>query len=169
VEARGLTNTEILGKSCPYVSVAMVRGKGFRPQGVNSPLARDDPSFETRFVRNELNPFYGEQFSFPVEDIAGLQVEIRVLHWSRYFQHTPLGSKSINISGLVSSRFEDLWIDLDAPLSSPSHSAQLIAYLPTDITQVRHLLPAPVPADSTAGQIHIQLFLANHGPGHEEV
>lgn len=119
VEARGLRNSELVGKSSPYVTIQLIRS-GSRYRSVSTASVdgedEDSPLRQTRVVHHKLNPSFGDIFRFSAADLAGLQIEVKVWSWSRYFRHSLLGSKTINISGISSSRYEDFWVDLGPPL-----------------------------------------------------
>jgi hypothetical protein len=115
VEARGLRNCELVGKSSPYVTIQLIRS-GSRYRSASTEGEEKDtesPLQQTRVVYHKLNPHFGETFRFSPLDLAGLQIEVKVWNWSRYFRHVLLGCKTINISGISSSRYEDFWIDLE--------------------------------------------------------
>jgi hypothetical protein len=120
VEARGLRNSELVGKSSPYVTIQLIRsGSRYRSASAASVAAdgedEDSPLRQTRVIHHKLNPHFGESFRFTPADLAGLQIEVKVWSWSRYFRHSLLGAKTINISGISSSRYEDFWVDMEMP------------------------------------------------------
>jgi hypothetical protein len=125
VEARGLRNCELVGKSSPYVTIQLIRG-GSRYRNASPEKEGENtecPLQQTRVVYHKLNPHFGETFRFSPLDLAGLQIEVKVWNWSRYFRHVLLGCKTINISGISSSRYEDCWIDLEGENIAVSASA----------------------------------------------
>lgn len=114
VEARNLRNSERVGKSSPYVTIQLIRsGSRYRANNINDDS--EYPLRQTKVVLHQLNPYFGETFRFSSSDLAGVQIEVKVWNWSRYFRHNLLGCKTVNISGISSSRYEDFWIDLEAP------------------------------------------------------
>jgi Ca2+-dependent lipid-binding protein len=131
LEAQALRNTDRLGKSSPYVTVQLIRGGGsFRDKGNKKKGGGEEesPLLQTPYVRHELNPSFDCELRFNVSNLVGLQLEVNVYNWSRYLRHVLMGTKIINISGIASSRQEDLWLQLDAPSATspppPSSSSR---------------------------------------------
>jgi hypothetical protein len=127
VEARGLQNSELVGKSSPYVTIQLIRsGSRYRSASATATAAagggdgedEDLPLRQTSVVHHKLDPFFGESFRFLPADLAGLQLEVKVWSWSRYFRHALLGCKTVAISGISSSRYEDFWVDLEPPVGA---------------------------------------------------
>lgn len=160
VEACGLRNVDRIGKSSPYVTVQLIRGGGaFRDKikGGEGMRMEDTPLLKTHHIRNDLSPTFNHEMCFNVMSLVGLQLDINVYSWSRYLRHVMMASKTVNISGIASSRHEDLWLKLDAPLTGTVSTTAGIRHLELPLTSPTSPNRKSVETDSPYGSLHLFL------------
>ncbi|KAM0061477.1 putative C2 domain, synaptotagmin-like mitochondrial-lipid-binding domain, C2 domain superfamily [Helianthus debilis subsp. tardiflorus] len=98
IEAKELTNKDIIGKSDPY---AMLFVRPLRARMKNS-----------KTINNQLNPIWNEHFEFTVEDPSTQYFTIRVFDDEGVQASELIGCGHVAIKDLEPGKVKDIWIKL---------------------------------------------------------
>ncbi|KAB1204648.1 Synaptotagmin-4 [Morella rubra] len=98
VQAKDLTNKDIVGKSDPY-SVVFVR-----------PLR--DRMKTSRTINNQLNPVWNEHFEFIVEDASTQHLTVRVFDDEGIQASEFIGCAQVPLKDLQPGKVKDIWLKL---------------------------------------------------------
>ncbi|XP_078439664.1 synaptotagmin-5-like [Wolffia australiana] len=98
VQARGLTNKDIVGKSDPY-AVAYIR-----------PLC--DRMKKSRIINNDLNPVWNEHFEFIVEDPATQHLFVKIYDDEGIQKSELIGCVKVPLNDLIPGKVKDTWLSL---------------------------------------------------------
>ncbi|XP_057468438.1 synaptotagmin-4-like isoform X1 [Actinidia eriantha] len=98
IEAKGLTNKDIIGKSDPY-AVIFVR-----------PLR--DRMKTSKTISNELNPIWNEHFEFIVEDASTQHLTIRIFDDEGVQASELIGCAQVALNGLDPGKVKGVWLNL---------------------------------------------------------
>ncbi|XP_022882412.1 synaptotagmin-5-like [Olea europaea var. sylvestris] len=99
VQAKELTNKDIIGKSDPY-AVLYVR-----------PLR--DRMKKSRTINNQLNPIWNEHFEFIIEDASTQHLVIKIYDDEGVLQSSELiGCAQLPLSDLEPGKVKDVWLKL---------------------------------------------------------
>ncbi|KVH87916.1 C2 calcium-dependent membrane targeting [Cynara cardunculus var. scolymus] len=117
IEAKELTNKDIIGKSDPYATL-FVRPLRDRMKSSKTIVSR--PNFLIKFVfysyldinNNQLNPIWNEHFEFTVEDPITQHFTIRVFDDEGVQASELIGCGQVAIKDLEPGKVKDIWIKL---------------------------------------------------------
>ncbi|OMO96003.1 C2 calcium-dependent membrane targeting [Corchorus olitorius] len=98
VQAKDLTNKDIIGKSDPY-AVLYVR-----------PLPNRTKKSKT--INNELNPIWNEHFEFIVEDATTQHLVVRIYDDEGVQASELIGCAQVMLKDLEPGKVKDVWLDL---------------------------------------------------------
>ncbi|XP_027368963.1 synaptotagmin-5-like isoform X1 [Abrus precatorius] len=98
VQAKELTNKDIIGKSDPY-AVVYIR-----------PLRNRMKKSKT--INNDLNPIWNEHFEFIVEDVSTQHLTVKVYDAEGLQSSELIGCASIQLSELQPGKVKDVWLKL---------------------------------------------------------
>ncbi|CAL0330470.1 unnamed protein product [Lupinus luteus] len=98
VQAKGLTNKDIIGKSDPY-AVLFVR-----------PIR--DRTETSKTINNDLNPIWNEHFEFIVEDVSTQHLTVKVCDSEGLGLSDLIGCAHIRLSELQPGKVKDVWLNL---------------------------------------------------------
>ncbi|XVE63663.1 hypothetical protein DITRI_Ditri07aG0037800 [Diplodiscus trichospermus] len=98
VQARDLTNKDIIGKSDPY-AVLYVR-----------PLP--DKTKKSKTINNELNPIWNEHYEFVIEDVTTQHLVIRIYDDEGVQASEFIGCAKVQLSELEPGKVKDVWLNL---------------------------------------------------------
>ncbi|KAG6421158.1 hypothetical protein SASPL_117707 [Salvia splendens] len=98
VQAKGLTNKDIIGKSDPY-AVIYVR-----------PLR--DKMKKSRTINNELSPVWNEHFEFVIEDLATQHLTVKIYDDEGLQAAELIGAAQVQLSELQPGKVKDVWLKL---------------------------------------------------------
>ncbi|OMO73195.1 C2 calcium-dependent membrane targeting [Corchorus capsularis] len=98
VQARDLTNKDIIGKSDPY-AVLYIR-----------PLPNRTKKSKT--INNELNPIWNEHFEFIVEDATTQHLVVRIYDDEGVQASELIGCAQVMLKDLEPGKVKDVWLDL---------------------------------------------------------
>ncbi|XP_061350729.1 synaptotagmin-5-like isoform X1 [Gastrolobium bilobum] len=98
VQAKELTNKDIIGKSDPY-AVVYIR-----------PLRERTKKSKT--INNDLNPIWNEHFEFIVEDVSTQHLYVKVYDAEGLGSSELIGCADVRLSELQPGKVKDLWLKL---------------------------------------------------------
>ncbi|GFZ08336.1 calcium-dependent lipid-binding (CaLB domain) family protein [Actinidia rufa] len=98
IEAKGLTNKDIIGKSDPY-AVIFVR-----------PLR--DRMKTSKTISNQLDPIWNEHFEFIVEDASTQHLTIRIFDDEGVQASELIGCAQVALNGLDPGKVKGVWLNL---------------------------------------------------------
>ncbi|XP_022728623.1 synaptotagmin-5-like isoform X2 [Durio zibethinus] len=98
VQARDLTNKDIIGKSDPY-AVLYVR-----------PLP--DKTKKSKTINNELNPIWNEHYEFIIEDATTQHLVVRIYDDEGLQASELIGCAQVQIRELEPGKVKDVWLNL---------------------------------------------------------
>ncbi|KAK9279953.1 hypothetical protein L1049_013637 [Liquidambar formosana] len=98
VQAKDLTNKDIIGKSDPY-AVLFIR-----------PLREKMKTSKT--INNQLNPIWNEHFEFIVEDASTQNLTVRVFDDEGVQASELIGCAQVPLKNLKPAKVKDVWLDL---------------------------------------------------------
>ncbi|KAL3623966.1 Synaptotagmin-5 [Castilleja foliolosa] len=98
VQAKDLTNKDIIGKSDPY-AVLFVR-----------PLR--DQMKKSKTINNELHPVWNEHFEFVIEDESTQHLTVRIYDDEGLQSSELIGCAQIQLSDLQPGKVKDVWLKL---------------------------------------------------------
>ncbi|KVI01331.1 C2 calcium-dependent membrane targeting [Cynara cardunculus var. scolymus] len=98
VQAQGLTNKDIIGKSDPFADLYI------------RPLRNRMKT--SKVINNELNPIWNEHFEFIVEDISTQHLTIKVYDDEGLQASELLGCAQLQLNTLEPGKVKDVWIKL---------------------------------------------------------
>ncbi|KAE9601780.1 putative C2 domain, synaptotagmin-like mitochondrial-lipid-binding domain-containing protein [Lupinus albus] len=98
VQAKDLTNKDIIGKSDPY-AVLFVRPIRDRTKTSNT-------------INNDLNPIWNEHFEFIVEDVSTQHLTVKVYDSEGLGMSDLIGCAHIRLSELQPGKVKDVWLKL---------------------------------------------------------
>ncbi|XP_027904463.1 synaptotagmin-4-like [Vigna unguiculata] len=98
VQARNLTNKDLIGKSDPY-AVLFVR-----------PLRARTKS--SKVVNNQLSPIWNEHFEFTIEDAATQHLTIRIFDDEGIQASELIGCAKVSLQELEPGKVKDVWLKL---------------------------------------------------------
>lgn len=98
VQAKELTNKDIIGKSDPY-AVVYIR-----------PLRERMKKSKT--INNDLNPIWNEHFEFVVEDVSTQHVTVKVYDSEGLQSSELIGCAQLQLSELQPGKVKDVWLKL---------------------------------------------------------
>ncbi|KAG2700190.1 hypothetical protein I3760_07G220900 [Carya illinoinensis] len=98
VQAKDLTNKDVIGKSDPYV-VLFIR-----------PLR--DKMKTSKIINNQLNPVWNEHFEFIVEDESTQHLTVRVFDDEGIQASELLGCAQVRLKDLRPGKVKDVWLPL---------------------------------------------------------
>ncbi|KAK9130599.1 hypothetical protein Sjap_011086 [Stephania japonica] len=98
VQAKGLTNKDIIGKSDPY-AVLYIR-----------PLR--DRTKTSKVINNDLNPIWNEHFEFTVEDATTQHLTVKVFDDEGLQASELIGCAQVSLKDLEPGRVKDTWLKL---------------------------------------------------------
>ncbi|XP_052209626.1 synaptotagmin-4-like isoform X2 [Diospyros lotus] len=98
IEAKGLTNKDIIGKSDPF-AVLFVR-----------PLR--DRMRTSKTINNQLNPIWNEHFEFIVEDTSTQHITVRVFDDEGVQAAELIGCAQLALKDLTPGKVKDVWLKL---------------------------------------------------------
>ncbi|CAH1454391.1 unnamed protein product [Lactuca virosa] len=105
IEAKELTNKDIIGKSDPYATLFV---RPLRAKMKNS-----------KTINNQLNPIWNEHFEFTVEDPNTQHFTIRVFDDEGVQASELIGCAQVPIKDLEPGKVKDIWIKLVKDLEIP--------------------------------------------------
>nr|KYP57319.1 Extended synaptotagmin-3 [Cajanus cajan] len=98
VQAKELTNKDIIGKSDPY-AVVYIR-----------PLR--DRMKKSKTINNDLNPIWNEHFEFIVEDVSTQHLIVKVYDSEGLQSSELIGCAQLGLSKLQPGKVKDVWLKL---------------------------------------------------------
>ncbi|KAF7830317.1 synaptotagmin-4-like [Senna tora] len=98
VQAKGLTNKELIGKSDPFATL-FVR-----------PLR--DRTKKSKTINNDLNPVWNEHFEFIVEDSSSQKLTVRVFDDDGIQDAEFLGTAQVQLKELEPGKVKEFWLKL---------------------------------------------------------
>ncbi|GMY35793.1 synaptotagmin-5-like isoform X2 [Fagus crenata] len=98
VQAKGLTNKDIIGKSDPF-AVLYVR-----------PLP--DKMKTSKTINNDLNPIWNEHFELIVEDVSTQHLVVKVYDDEGLQAPEPIGCAQVQLNELQPGKVKDVWLKL---------------------------------------------------------
>ncbi|KAI3827411.1 hypothetical protein L1987_01484 [Smallanthus sonchifolius] len=98
VQAQGLTNKDIIGKSDPFAEL-YIRPLRNRMQ-------------TSKVINNDLNPIWNEHFEFVVEDISTQHLTVKLYDDEGLQAAELLGCAQVQLSQLEPGKVKDVWIKL---------------------------------------------------------
>lgn len=98
VQAKGLTNKDMIGKSDPY-AVLFVR-----------PLPEKTKKSKT--INNDLNPIWNEHFEFIVEDESTQHLVVRIYDDEGIQSSELIGCAQVRLCELEPGKVKDVWLEL---------------------------------------------------------
>lgn len=98
VQARGLTNKDLIGKSDPF-AVVYIR-----------PLP--DRMKRSKTINNDLNPIWNEHFEFIVEDASTQNLILKVYDDEGVQASELIGCAQVRLKDLQPGKVKDIWLDL---------------------------------------------------------
>ncbi|KAK7388613.1 hypothetical protein VNO78_23435 [Psophocarpus tetragonolobus] len=98
VQAKELTNKDIIGKSDPY-AVVYIR-----------PLR--DRMKKSKTINNDLNPIWNEHFEFIVEDVSTQHLIVKVYDSEGLQSSELIGCAQLRLSELQPGKVKDVWLKL---------------------------------------------------------
>ncbi|KAL4297494.1 hypothetical protein GQ457_12G024100 [Hibiscus cannabinus] len=98
VQARDLTNKDIIGKSDPY-AVLYVR-----------PLP--DKTKKSKTINNELNPIWNEHYEFIIEDVTTQHLVVRIYDDEGLQASELIGCAQVLLRDLEPGKVKDVWLNL---------------------------------------------------------
>ncbi|GMJ07531.1 SYNAPTOTAGMIN HOMOLOG E, synaptotagmin 5, ARABIDOPSIS THALIANA SYNAPTOTAGMIN HOMOLOG E [Hibiscus trionum] len=98
VQARDLTNKDIIGKSDPY-AVLYVR-----------PLP--DKTKKSKTINNELNPIWNEHYEFIIEDVTTQHLVVRIYDDEGVQASELIGCAQVLLRDLEPGKVKDVWLNL---------------------------------------------------------
>ncbi|XVE71517.1 hypothetical protein DITRI_Ditri10aG0157100 [Diplodiscus trichospermus] len=98
VQARDLTNKDIIGKSDPY-AVLFVR-----------PLP--DKTKKSKTINNELNPIWNEHYEFVIEDATTQHLVVRIYDDEGVQASELIGCAQVYLRELEPGKVKDVWLNL---------------------------------------------------------
>ncbi|TYI21803.1 hypothetical protein ES332_A06G063600v1 [Gossypium tomentosum] len=98
VQARDLTNKDIIGKSDPY-AVLYVR-----------PLP--DKTKKSKTINNELNPIWNEHYEFVIEDATTQHLVVRIYDDEGVQASELIGCAQVLLKDLEPGKVKDVWLNL---------------------------------------------------------
>ncbi|XP_047951616.1 synaptotagmin-5-like isoform X2 [Salvia hispanica] len=98
VQAKELTNKDIIGKSDPY-AVLYVR-----------PLR--DKMKKSRTINNQLSPVWNEHFEFVIEDLATQHLTVKIYDDEGLQAAELIGAAQVQLSELQPGKVKDVWLKL---------------------------------------------------------
>lgn len=102
VEARGLRDADLFGRSDPYCEVRLSSG--------------DYRNFQrTRKIHGSLNPHWNEEFTFPVTRPESEQVILTIYDHDYLSKDDALGTATFSVAQAMTAAKVDIWLDLRHP------------------------------------------------------
>ncbi|MQM08038.1 hypothetical protein Taro_040885, partial [Colocasia esculenta] len=98
IQARGLTNKDIIGKSDPYADLYI------------RPLR--DRIKRSKTINNELNPIWNEHFDFIVEDPSTQRLFVKVYDDEGLQKSEVIGVAQVPLKDLTPGKVKDVWLNL---------------------------------------------------------
>ncbi|XP_047149279.1 synaptotagmin-5-like, partial [Vigna umbellata] len=98
VQARNLTNKDLIGKSDPY-AVLFVRPLRSRTK-------------TSKVVNNQLSPIWNEHFEFTIEDAATQHLTIRIFDDEGIQASELIGCAQVSLQDLEPGKVKDVWLKL---------------------------------------------------------
>ncbi|KAL1563439.1 Synaptotagmin-5 [Salvia divinorum] len=98
VQAKELTNKDIIGKSDPY-AILYVR-----------PLR--DKMKKSRTINNQLSPVWNEHFEFVIEDLATQHLTVKIYDDEGLQAAELIGAAQVQLSELQPGKVKDVWLKL---------------------------------------------------------
>nr|KAJ0196928.1 hypothetical protein LSAT_V11C700360470 [Lactuca sativa] len=98
VQANGLTNKDIIGKSDPFAELYI------------RPLRNRTKT--SKVINNDLNPIWNEHFEFVVEDTSTQHLTVKIFDDEGLQAAELLGCCHVKLSELVPGKVKDIWIKL---------------------------------------------------------
>ncbi|XP_071729566.1 synaptotagmin-5-like [Rutidosis leptorrhynchoides] len=98
VQAQGLTNKDIIGKSDPFAELYI------------RPLRNRMKT--SKVINNDLNPIWNEHFEFVVEDISTQHLTVKIYDDEGLQAAELLGCAQVQLSQLEPGKVRDVWIKL---------------------------------------------------------
>ncbi|XP_062148392.1 synaptotagmin-5-like [Alnus glutinosa] len=98
VQAKGLTNKDIIGKSDPYAELYV------------RPLR--DRMKTSKTINNDLNPIWNEHFEFIVEDASTQHLVVKIFDNEGVQASELIGCARIQLSELQPGKVKDVWLKL---------------------------------------------------------
>ncbi|KAH7659965.1 Enolase-like N-terminal protein [Dioscorea alata] len=98
VQAKGLTNKDLIGKSDPF-AVVYIR-----------PLP--DRMKKSKTINNDLNPIWNEHFEFIVEDASTQNLILKVYDDEGIQAAELIGCAQVRLKDLQPGKVKDIWLDL---------------------------------------------------------
>ncbi|XP_048335715.1 synaptotagmin-5 [Ziziphus jujuba] len=98
VQAKGLTNKDIVGKSDPYAKLYI------------RPLR--DRTKTSKIINNDLNPIWNEHFEFIVEDLSTQHLVVKIYDDEGVQASELLGCAQIHLRELQPGKVKDVWLNL---------------------------------------------------------
>uniref|UniRef100_UPI001CB98662 synaptotagmin-5-like n=1 Tax=Erigeron canadensis TaxID=72917 RepID=UPI001CB98662 len=111
VQAQGLTNKDIIGKSDPFVELYIL------------PLPNITKT--STVINNDLNPIWNEHFEFVVEDISTQNLTVKIYDDDGLRASELLGCAQVQLSSLEPGKVKDVWIELVKDLEIQSDNKDL--------------------------------------------
>uniref|UniRef100_A0A0D3GYP4 Synaptotagmin-5 n=4 Tax=Oryza TaxID=4527 RepID=A0A0D3GYP4_9ORYZ len=98
VEARDLTNKDLVGKSDPF-AVLYIR-----------PL--QDKMKKSKTINNDLNPIWNEHYEFVVEDTSTQRLTVKIYDDEGLQASELIGCARVDLSDLQPGKVKEVWLDL---------------------------------------------------------
>ncbi|KAM0037000.1 putative C2 domain, synaptotagmin-like mitochondrial-lipid-binding domain, C2 domain superfamily [Helianthus debilis subsp. tardiflorus] len=98
VQAQGLTNKDIIGKSDPFAELHI------RPLRNRTKISK--------VINNDLNPIWNEHFEFVVEDVSTQHLTVKIYDDEGLQAAELLGCAQVQLSQLEPGKVKDVWIKL---------------------------------------------------------
>ncbi|KAL2346698.1 hypothetical protein Fmac_000698 [Flemingia macrophylla] len=98
VQAKSLTNKDMIGKSDPY-AVVFVR-----------PLR--DRTKTSKIINNQLNPVWNENFEFIIEDVSTQHLTVRIFDDEGIQASELIGCAQVSLKDLEPGKVKDVWLTL---------------------------------------------------------
>uniref|UniRef100_A0A0E0LTI9 Synaptotagmin n=1 Tax=Oryza punctata TaxID=4537 RepID=A0A0E0LTI9_ORYPU len=98
VEARDLTNKDLVGKSDPF-AVLYIR-----------PL--QDKTKKSKTINNDLNPIWNEHYEFVVEDTSTQRLTVKIYDDEGLQASELIGCARVDLSDLQPGKVKEVWLDL---------------------------------------------------------
>ncbi|KAJ9141025.1 hypothetical protein P3X46_031609 [Hevea brasiliensis] len=98
VQAKDLTNKDIIGKSDPYAELYI------------RPLR--DRTKTSKIINNDLNPIWNEHFEFIVEDATTQHLVVKIFDDEGLQASELIGCAQVQLSELEPGKVKDIWLNL---------------------------------------------------------
>ncbi|KAJ4977038.1 hypothetical protein NE237_002144 [Protea cynaroides] len=152
IEARNLRPMDLNGSSDPYVRLQVGKQK-----------------FKTKVVKKNLNPFWGEEFSFRVEELNG-ELVVSVLDEDKYFNDDFVGQLKVPIAKVFDAENQSLgtaWYSLQPKNKKSKHKDCGEILLSISLSQSNSGFDQALPCKGDrASQLEEASDLATESPRH---